>query len=179
MSNDPRSTAGERVFHGVRFDIRAVELSGRDGTTTRGEYIAHPGGVVVMPVLEDGRIVLIRNQRFPVGETLWELPAGTLELGEEPAVCAAREVEEETGYRAGEITPLTAFYSTPGFCDEKLHGFVARGLEPVGQSLDPTESIEVEAVSEAEALAMIRDGRLRDAKTICLLLYDSVFRRGA
>ena len=133
---------------------------------------------MVLPVTDDGRILLIRNDRFAIGQTLWELCAGTLEPGEEPARCAARELVEETGYRAASLDPLCGFYTCPGFCTEYLHCFLAAGLEHVGQSLDEGEKIEVEALPAPRVMEMIRSGQVRDAKTIATMLYWWTFRHG-
>jgi ADP-ribose pyrophosphatase len=163
------------VFKGVRFDVLAVELTRRSGGVMRREIVRPPDSVVVLPVFDNGDIVLIRNDRFAVGRTLWEVCAGTLEPGEAPAVCAARELIEETGYEAAALTPLTSFYPTPGFCTEFMHGYLARGLNHVGQNLDDTEQITPEVLPMTTALAMIRRGEIIDAKTIAMLLYVHTF----
>ena len=173
------------VFNGARFDVKRVELarsgeggSGGGASVTR-EIVVPRDAVVVLPLVEPDKVVLIRNERFAVGETLWELPAGTLESGEEPAACAKRELEEETGYRCKAIEPITAFYSSPGFCTEKLHAFVATGLTESRQNLDETERIEPRVVELTEALAMVKDGRIEDAKTIATLLFHAAFGGGS
>lgn len=134
------------------------------------EVVRHPGAVVIVPVLRDGRIVLIRNFRIAVGEYTLECPAGTLGVGEDPAVCAARELIEETGYQAESITGLGWFYTTPGLTDEKMHAFAATGLTEVGQRLEEDEDIQVVYVTEPEALRMIDSGELRDAKSMIAIL---------
>ena len=120
-------------------------------------------------------LVLIRNERFAVGETLWELPAGTREPGEDDLVGARRELEEETGYRAGSLTRLIEFYATPGICDEKMIAFVARDLEPGPQRLEATERIEAVPTSMTAFRDMLRDGRIRDGKTIAIGLHWLTF----
>jgi ADP-ribose pyrophosphatase len=134
--------------------------------------------VVVLPLLEDGRIVMIRNHRFAVDEVLWELCAGTLEPGEPPATTAARELVEETGYRADHVEAMTTFYTSPGICDEIMFAFLAEGLTHVGQKLEETERIEVEPVECDEALGMVEAGEIRDGKTIATLLFYQTFLRG-
>ena len=119
------------VLRSEKFEVREVPVVTRDGATVTKHVVVHPGAVALLPVLDDGRVVLIRNTRFAVGRTLWEVAAGTLEIGEEPMACAARELREETGYEAATLEPLVQFYSAPGFCTELLHVFVATGLRRV------------------------------------------------
>ena len=161
----------EMLFKGGRIDVLSVEAEHPQGGSVRREVVAHPGAVVILPMLDSETVILIRNERFVVQQTLWELPAGTLEKGEEPDRCAARELQEETGYVATQILPLLNFFSTPGFCNEVLYVYHAHNLLHVGQSLDETEKIIVEAVRFSAALKMIQEGIIQDAKTICALLY--------
>jgi ADP-ribose pyrophosphatase len=164
------------VFHGVRFDVHAVELPGRDGQKHRREVVVHPGAVVLLPLLDLGTVILIRNQRFAVGQTLWELPAGTLEPAPEtPLSCAKRELIEETGYQAGSVTKLTEFYASPGILTEVMHAFLATDLKPVGQKLEESEQITVHPKPWAEVWEMVRTGEIRDGKTIATLLYYRAF----
>jgi ADP-ribose diphosphatase len=174
---DPPMTDNAVLFHGTRFDVRGVELPRRSGGTIRREVVVPANAVVVLPMLDERTVVLIRNERFAVGQTLWELPAGTLEQGEDPAVCAGRELEEETGYRAQEITRLIEFYPSPGFCTELLTAFLARDLAFQGQDLDETERITTEAIPLKESIQRVRDNRIRDAKTVATLLYYQTFLR--
>lgn len=143
----------------------------------RREVVVPANAVVVLPMLDEKTVVLIRNERFAVGQTLWELPAGTLEAGEDTALCAGRELLEETGYAAAEVTRLIDFYPSPGFCTELLTAFLARELVFRGQDLDETERITTEAVPLIESIQMVRDNRIRDAKTIATLLYYQTFLR--
>ncbi|MEM1208165.1 MAG: NUDIX hydrolase [Planctomycetota bacterium] len=177
----------ETVYEGARFTIGRLELAGRDGGAVRREVVRPSDAVVILPIVEagaargEGTVGMIRNRRWAVDEVLWELPAGTLEAGEDPAECAERELAEETGYRllpgdtsggaGGRLERLAAFYPSPGFCTEKLTLFAAVGLETGAQSLDPTEEITVQAMPMGEALRMVRDGRVRDGKTIAGLLW--------
>lgn len=131
--------------------------------------VEHPGAVVVVPALDDDRVCLIRNHRVAVGETLIELPAGTLEPPEPPAVAAERELQEETGYRAERFRPLGAFYMSPGILNERMHVFLAEGLSPGDPAREPGEEIENLVVPRDEALAMAADGRIADAKSIAAL----------
>lgn len=164
---------GDTVLHrGPRITLVRRDVPTRDGGTAHKEIARHPGSVVLVPVTDAGELVLIRNERVAVGRTLWELPAGTLEVGEDPAECAARELEEETGYTAREITPLRAFFPAPGTCDERMHAYVATGLRAGVQKLDATERIEPVALPEERVLSMLRSGEIEDGKTIaCVLLW--------
>ena len=160
-----------RVFEGVRFDVHAVELPGHNGKTVRREAVIASNAVVILPLLDKQTVVLIRNERFAVGQTLWELPAGTIEQGEDPHICAQRELLEESGYRADQVTKLIDFYPSPGICTEQMHAFLAQGLTHEGQSLDENERITVEVVPLKRSMQMIRDNTIRDGKTIATLLY--------
>jgi ADP-ribose pyrophosphatase len=167
----------QRVFDGVKFSVDVVRRPRRGGGFAQREVVLHPGAVVVLGLLPDDRIVLIRNERFAVGKTLLELPAGTLEPPEPPEACAARELIEETGYQAGRLETMTRFYTSPGICTELMHAFLATDLKPVGQSLEETEQITVEPTALGEALEHVRRGRIQDAKTIATLLYFKAFIR--
>lgn len=167
----------EVLFHGKRVDLLSIEADHPKGGTIRREVVSHPGAVVIIPLLDPETVILIRNDRYVVQETIWELPAGTLEDHEDPLECAARELEEETGYRAKTLTPLLHFYSTPGFCNEILHIFLATDLTFRGQNLDETERIEVHPLKFSQVLTMIKEGTICDAKTIASLLYLQTYRR--
>lgn len=159
------------LFHGKRIDVLSVEVP-HSGRMIEREVVSHPGAVVILPFLDDQTILLIRNERYVVGRELWELPAGTLEKGEEPLACATRELEEETGFQATRpLKPLLSFFSAPGFCNEILYVFTATDLRKTSQKLDETEKITVEIVPFASALKMIKEGTICDAKTICSILF--------
>jgi len=171
----------ELLHAGVRVNLRRKTLPKASGGGQHREIAEVADAVVILPLLDDTpsseTVVMIRNERFAVGKTLWELPAGTLEPGEAPAACAGRELAEETGYTAERIEPMTAFYPSPGFCTEKLHIFTAVGLRHVGQSLDETERITPVPTALVEAYRMIQDGVIEDAKTIASLLFYRTFGR--
>jgi len=143
------------------------------------EIVRHPGAVVVLPLLDDGRVCLIRNYRISVNQTLIELPAGTLEPGEEPIQNAERELMEETGYRAAKLQKLHAFYLSPGILDERMHLFLATGLTAGETAREAGEDIDNLVVPWDEALEMAVDGRIQDAKSIVgLLLVDRLLKAG-
>jgi len=164
-------TVRETVLVGARFRVDRFELEGRDGSVTTRELCVHPGAVVILPILDDGRVVLIRNHRPMLGRTLIELPAGTLEAGEDPHEAATRELEEETGYSAGDVRPMLTFLASPGITDETMHAYVARNLVLGATHLDPTESIERLELDLDEAIELIRSGGIADGKTIAVLLH--------
>ena len=165
------------MFSGAKVRLELHHLEDDDGNRSRREICVHPGAVVVLPLLDDGQVVLIRNRRYTIGAHLIELPAGTLEKNEDPMNCAGRELLEETGYLAGRLKALNSFFSSPGILTEKLYAFAAYDLEKQATALEEGEEIEVLPTRFAEAVQMIRDGRIQDAKTIAtLLIYERFYR---
>ena len=165
----PRIVSSRLIHQGYRFTFEEITLAGKraDGSPITREIVRHPGAVVIVPVLEDGRIVMIQNYRPSVDESLWELCAGTLDHeGEEPIDCAARELVEETGYEAGIIEPIGCFYTTPGLTDELMYAFLATDLKHVGQSLEPGEHISVSMKEADEVERMIQHGEFMDGKSM-------------
>jgi len=150
-----------------------------DGTAHTHDSIQHPGAVVILPLLDDGRVVLIRNARVAVGETLIELPAGTLDHDEPPAATAERELAEETGYRAAHIEKLFDFYVSPGILNERMQLFLATGLTLGEKALEQGELISTLVLPWEQALELIDRGELKDAKSITGLLYYDRRRRAA
>ncbi|MEM6392037.1 MAG: NUDIX hydrolase [Planctomycetota bacterium] len=167
----------ETLFTGVRMTIKRTWVNDPNGEPHPREAAEVPDAVVVLPLLDNGDVVLIKNHRYILKTTLWELPAGCIEPGEDPAVCAARELEEEAGYRPTTVTPLTSFFPTPGFCTEQMHAYLATGLTPTAQSLDPTEAITPHPTPLEQTMNMIRTGEIEDAKTIAALLFYTTFLR--
>ncbi|BAM04944.1 NUDIX hydrolase [Phycisphaera mikurensis] len=181
----------ELIHDGSRVNLRIAELPRRGGGVQRREIAEVADAVVVLPLLVTNPgndplaalatdptltdVVLIRNERHSVNDTLWELPAGTLEAGEDPLACARRELEEETGYAAETLVPLGGFFSSPGFTTEYLHAFVAVGLAATEQSLDETEKIEVFPTSWQETMDKVERNEIRDAKSVALLLKAAAF----
>jgi ADP-ribose pyrophosphatase len=157
--------------------FRVVQQTHRtdDGREHLYQIVRHPGAVTILPVLDDGRICLIENYRPAVGQTLLELPAGTREPDEDPATTARRELIEETGYRAGRIELVARFFMSPGILSEEMHLFLATGLVPGEQDLQGGEQITVRVTPWDEVLRMIREGQIRDAKTLVGLLHYATF----
>jgi ADP-ribose pyrophosphatase len=162
------------VFHrGRKIEVALDTQTRPDGTVIRRDVILHPGAVVILPVIDDEHVCLLRNHRFVVDETLWELPAGTLEPGEAPESAAPRELLEETGYTAANWRKIAEFYVSPGVMNEKLHLFLAENLTPGPARPEADEDLEAHAVKFKQALSWVFDGTLRDAKTItALLMWD-------
>ncbi len=166
----------EVLFRAKRFQIERVMQHASDGTSHAREVIRHPGAVAILPILDDGRVCFVENFRAAVGERLIELPAGTLEPGENPHLAAARELAEETGYRANRIAPLAQFCMSPGILDEKMHVYLATELTAGAMALEAGEDIRVVHAGWAEALEMVRCGKIRDAKSVAALLYYEAFK---
>jgi ADP-ribose pyrophosphatase len=167
----------EIVYRGRKIQVAVDVTQAADGTTIRRDVILHPGAVVVLPLVDADHVCLLRNHRFVVGETLWELPAGTLEPGEALEHAARRELIEETGYRAERWTSLGYLYASPGVLDEKLHLFVAEELTAGEARPEADEELEPRVLPWSEAMRLALGGEIRDAKTItALLLWDR--RRG-
>lgn len=159
------------------FRIERLRPTSKNGKPLIRDIIRHPGAVVVLPILDDDRVVLIRNTRIAVESRLLELPAGTLEVGEPPIDCARRELIEETGYRCERIEPLTAFFSSPGMLDERMYVFLATGLTEGKMALEEGEEIEVEIFKIDDAMKMVKEGRIEDGKTVASILYYHTFCR--
>jgi ADP-ribose pyrophosphatase len=156
-----------------RFDVVRLGYRDADGSLHTREVARHPGAVTILPILNDGRVCLIRNYRVAVDQTLIELPAGTLEPGEAPSATAARELEEETGYRAAEVRQLVEFFMSPGVLSERMVLFLATGLTPGPARLEGGEQIEPLVVTWEEAMSLVERGEVRDAKSLVgLLWYD-------
>ena len=151
------------------FNVERRVFTGADGRSVTREVVVHPGAVVILPILDAPRIVMIRNYRYTVGEELWELPAGTAEVDESPIETARRELEEEAGYRAGTMTPLTEFFTSPGVLTERMFAFTATDLQSVGQRLERDERIVAEIVELDRVRRWLVNGELRDGKTIAVL----------
>ncbi len=164
------------VYRGKIVNLRCDDAELPDGSPCKREIVEHPGGAAVLCV-RDGKVALVRQYRYAYSEELWEIPAGKLERGEDPARAAARELGEETGLKAEELVPLITLYPTPGYTDEKIHIFLAKGIKEGERHPDADEFLDVAFIPLEEAYAMIGRGELRDGKTVAaLLLYR---QRGA
>src|ERR1700722_16776315 len=146
------------VHHGQIFNLRVDTFRINDGPVRKWDIILHPGAVVMLPIDSNGHLVLIKQWRRAAEKILIELPAGTLEAGEPPDICAQRELQEEIGFKAKELINLGGFYTAPGFCNEYLHFFIARHLIPSSLDGDDSEGIDVITVSLDQALKMIDNG---------------------
>ncbi len=169
----PKTIKSEQLFHGRIFDLVIEEVKEQDGNIRRCELISHPGGGVVIPLFDNGDVLLVRQYRYPHKKFVLEAPAGKLEPNEDPIDCAKRELIEETGFSADKFEKLTAIYTTPGFCNEVLHIYLATGLNKskLGQNLDDGEqSLTVEILPLTRAVEMITDGKIVDSKTIVGIL---------
>ena len=158
----------------VTLNLETVTLP--NGVSVELEVVRHPGAAAIVPLKDDHTVILIRQYRLAAGGYIYEIPAGKLHPGEDPADCATRELEEEIGYRAGRLDKVATFFTAPGFTDEVMHLYVARDLALGAQALDSDEVLEIVEISLEKALAYILDGTIRDAKTIIGL--QSIYLRG-
>ena len=164
------------VYESRIFSVEECRFTTQEGTDVDRSVVRHPGAVLIVPVLPDGQLVMIRNWRVALEQSLWEFPAGTLEPDEPPVVSAGRELTEETGYRADSIEFLGSFYTSPGFADELMHVFVATELKAGQQALEAHEEITVESKSWDEVCSMMADGTLVDGKSIAAIQLWSMHR---
>jgi ADP-ribose pyrophosphatase len=169
------------LYNGKKVRLELHHLDDEDtGKRLTREIVVHPGAVVVLPILPDGRVLLIRNRRYTIGTILLELPAGTLEKNEDPINCAGRELLEETGYIAGRLKPIGNFFTSPGILTEKMYAYVAYDLEQSHTALEEGEEIEPQPTRLEDAVRMVGRGEIIDGKTIAtILLYQNFHRDGA
>lgn len=166
-----KKVSSEDIFDGVLLHVKRDTVTLPNGKEATREWIKHPGASSVIPLLPDGRIILVRQYRYPIDEVTLEVPAGKLDApDEDPLVCAERELSEETGYKADKITKLTTIATTVGTSNEKIHLYMAEGLTPGKQHTDEDEFINVVKVPLDEAVAMTTDGRIVDAKSVVSIL---------
>ena len=160
----------KNIFKGRIIDL-SVETANFPKRQVEMERINHPGGAAVVPLLSDGSVILIKQYRHCIGDTIWEIPAGRLEPGENTLDCAKRELEEEVGYRTTKIKKLTEIYSAPAYCTEVIRIFLATELTPGKQKLEKDEIIKVIKLPLKEAVLKVKNGEIRDAKTVAGLLF--------
>lgn len=172
---EEKFVSGEEVFRGDFISLRRDVVRLPDGAQAVREYIRHPGAVLILPLLADGRVLLERQFRYPHGRDFIELPAGKKEAGEPPLETAKRELLEETGYVASEWRRLGIIHNAIAYSDEGIEMFLARGLEKREAKLDAGEFLEVFDLKMETAIEMIRDGRITDAKTVAALLWMKAF----
>ncbi len=168
---EPQVLSTQMVYEGKVFGIRRDEVIEPSGVRTTREMITHPGSVVVLPVLPDGRVLLIQQYRYAARQYLWELVAGRMDHGETPIEGAARELKEETGYTAKKLKIFLEFFPTPGFLEEKMYLLLAKGLTPGKAEPEEDEKIVTRAYTHKQLDEMLRKKNLRDAKTIAGVLY--------
>ncbi len=166
----------EEAFRGKAFAVRRDEVLRPDGRTMLVEVVEHPGAITLVPVDGEGRIWFVRQYRHPAGEVLLELPAGTLDEGEDPVACAQRECREETGMAPGRLVPLGDFYMAPGYSSERITVFLAQELSSQPLAPDEDEDLHVERLTEREVDDLIEKGALRDAKSLAGLHLWSAYR---
>jgi ADP-ribose diphosphatase len=157
------------IFRGRIITLRQDEVTLPGGRRVTLEIVHHPGAAAIVALDDDGTVALIRQYRHAASGFIWEVPAGTLGNGESPAACARRELQEETGLLAAQWTALGSILTTPGFCDERIHLFLARDLRETTAALEDDEVLTVSRVPMAQALAMIASGEIEDAKSIAAL----------
>ncbi len=165
------TVSSEKVYDGTFLDVRKDVVSLPDGKTSTREWINHPGAACIIPIMPDGKLGLIKQYRYPVQSTMIELPAGKLDMGEKPEVCAIRELEEETGYLADKLTFVTKIHPAIGFANEEMWIFLAENLIESQKNTDHDEFVELMPTSIEDALHMVWDGTITDVKTIIGILW--------
>ena len=158
------------LYHGRVFDLSISRFQSEEKGEVDIEIVHHNGGAGALPLFEDGTVALVRQWRYPLGRYSLEIAAGRIEPGQSPEETAARELEEELGYRAREFRKLCEFQVAPGYCEERLYVYLAFGLTQSAQNLDDDEEVEVVHMSYGDALALVHSGEIDDAKSIITLL---------
>jgi ADP-ribose pyrophosphatase len=169
---------GQTLLEGGFLTVRRDTVALPDGSSATREYVVHPGAVAVVPVLDDGRVVMVRQFRYPLGQVLLEFPAGKIDSGEPPSVCARRELREETGYTARQWARACHIHNAAAYSTEGIEIWFATGLESGPQALDTGEFLEVVALTEQELDSLAQAGQLTDVKTLIGLQWLRQWRRG-
>lgn len=166
MIFEEKTMKSEKIYEGRVLSLRLDTVELPDQKYTKREIVDHPGAVAIIPITEDNKVILVKQFRKAVEESLLEIPAGKLEIGEDPVGCALRELKEETGFACEKIQFLIEFYTSPGFSNEKMHLFLATGLSEGVAEPENDEYIEVVTIDFDELLSMIYNGKITDSKTI-------------
>ncbi|AHM56515.1 ADP-ribose pyrophosphatase NudF [Peptoclostridium acidaminophilum DSM 3953] len=166
----------EIIYNGKIVNLRIDTVELPQQKYSKREIVEHPGGVAVIAITDDGEVIMVRQYRKAVEDAVLEIPAGKLDPGEDPRECAARELKEETGYEADTLEHLVDFYSSPGFTNEKIHIYLARGLRDGLAQPDENEYIDIELYSMQSLLDMASKNMIKDAKSLVALLYASNFK---
>jgi ADP-ribose diphosphatase len=172
MPSRTRLLRSQTLYDGRVVRLKMDHIIEPGNIRTTREVVEHPGSVVVLPILSSDLIILVRQFRYPAGQSLWELVAGSMEPGESVIRAARRELLEETGYHARQIKPVLSFYSSPGFLTERMHLVVARDLKFQGAHPEADERIEVKEFSRSQVRRLLREKRIRDGKTLVGLLWS-------
>lgn len=170
MDFEEKTKAVKNIFDGKIIKVRVETVELPNGKTSSREIVSHGGGVGVIAIDENNEAFMVSQYRIAARETVLEIPAGKLEKGEDPAECGKRELAEETGYEAEEFTYLGTYYATPGYCEEKLYLYLARGLKCVGQNLDDGEFLDVKKYRLDDLYNMVMENQIKDAKTAVAIL---------
>jgi 8-oxo-dGTP pyrophosphatase MutT (NUDIX family) len=174
--SQPETLSTDEIYHGRIFNVRIDEVR-EDDLIYKREVIEHRGSAVIVPLFDDGTVALVRQWRHPAGKYLLEIPAGSLEEGEDPLEGALRELEEEIGCTAAHVDHLASFYVSPGFLSEKMHVYLATRLKETSQKLDDDERIDIVRIPLAEAVEMCASNSIEDAKTIIGLTFTANSRK--
>lgn len=170
MDITEKTMKSERVYEGRNINLRVDTVELPNKGYSKREVVEHPGAVAILAIDDEDNVILVKQYRKPAEEVLLELPAGKLEINEEPAVAAVRELKEETGYISKDIEFLFTYYTAPGFCDEKMHFFITRDIEKAETNFDADEFIEIVKMNKAEFVKMAEEGHIKDAKTVIAAL---------
>lgn len=178
MIFEEKTMKSEKIYEGKILNLKVDTVELPDKKYSKREIVEHPGGVGIITITNDNNLVLVKQYRKAVEDFLWEIPAGKLEVNEEPRETAIRELREETGYEANKLTYITEFYTSPGFCNERIHLFLAEDLIEVDSEPDSGEFIEKSIVPLADLEKMLERGEIVDSKTIIAIYYVKQYLQG-
>ncbi len=178
MNYEEKTLSTKNIYEGTVINLDLLEVELPNGKRAKRDIVRHPGGAFIVPINEKGEIYMVRQFRKPMEKISLEVPAGKLDPGEDPAVCAERELREETGLTASKITHLLSTHTSPGFCDELLHMYVATGLQEGDACTDEDEFLSVEKIHVEKLLEMVLEGEITDSKTIMGILFAERIIKG-